>query len=401
MKKSWGIWFSIFVILILIPLIVAIVTGFWSVSAISVGLLFGFVLQKGDLCGASAMSEIIIFRDFSKIFGIWVAIVSSMVFFAILQLFGIIELAPKKFIWLNALVGGFIFGIGTVLAGGCISGCLYKGPSGNINSIVALLTIPVGVSAVDYGFLKNFHESLLKFTISGPNGEPLTLYSVTNLPYWLLVLFFLIITLLFALLYSKKEAKNKFTSKSKEKFSLLTKPWKPWQSGIAIGIIGMLAWLSSLPTGRNYPLGVTHGVSYLYQLVVEKNVQVVKGKTMSVLPSTVNQTQSQSQPVVPTPRKLNLWLMLLILGVVTGSFLSSKMTGNFAFLPKPPDEILIAAIGGFVVGVGAGIGTGCVIGNIISGWAMMSLSMFIFGITTLLGNWLATYVYLIGIGKAK
>lgn len=93
--------------------------------------------------------------------------------------------------------------------------------------------------------------------------------------------------------------------------------------------------------------------------------------------------------------------MMLIVGLLIGSFLSSKITNNFKLLPKPPEQTIISGIGAFIVGVGAGKGTGCVIGNIISGWAMMSLSMFIFGVMTLLGNWLATYLYLIGPRRAK
>jgi hypothetical protein len=39
---------------------------------------------------------------------------------------------------------------------------------------------------------------------------------------------------------------------------------------------------------------------------------------------------------------------------------------------------------------------GCVVGNIMSGYALMSVGNILFGITTLLANWAATYVYLMG-----
>ncbi|MEJ5286627.1 MAG: hypothetical protein CH6_1869 [Candidatus Kapaibacterium sp.] len=272
MNNNVKLWSLLFIVLLVIPLIISIYTNFWGISAISVGLLFGFALQKGDLCGSSSMSEVLLFKDYSKIFGLWVAIVSSMVFFAILQLLGVVELAPKKFIWLNALVGGFVFGFGTVLAGGCISGCLYKASAGNINSFVALLTIPIGIAAVDYGFLKPLQDYLLQFVINHPDGKPLTLYSVLGVPYWVLVILFVIITIWLGYLLKKKVKENQIKL-SKEGNSItrfITRPWKPWQSGIAIGMIGMLAWLSSLPTGRNYPLGVTHGVSYISKLLLKK-----------------------------------------------------------------------------------------------------------------------------------
>lgn len=404
-NNKWLVWFLVFILILILPTIVSIFTNFWGLSAISVGLLLGLALQKGDLCGSSAMSEVILFKDSSKIFGLWVSIVSSMVFFAILHQFGAVELAPKKFIWLNALVGGFIFGFGTVFAGGCISGCLYKAASGNVNSLVALLTIPIGISFVDYGFFNPLQERMLKFVINGTNGEPLSLYSITGFPYWSLTLIFIVITIAIAYFSGKKKKNDAMPIQKNAKtiVSFIRKPWKPWQSGIFIGFVGMLAWLSSLPTGRNYPLGVTHGVSYIYQFMIEKNVQVVTQKQISnpriqqvQQKQNIQQASSQQASSLPQPRKINFWLMMLVLGLIVGAFLSAKMTGNFKLLPKPPEQIVVAGIGGFIVGVGAAIGTGCVIGNIISGWAMMSLSMFLFGITTLLGNWLATYFYLIG-----
>ena len=46
------------------------------------------------------------------------------------------------------------------------------------------------------------------------------------------------------------------------------------------------------------------------------------------------------------------------------------------------------------MGVGAGLATGCVVGNILSGWALMSVGMFLFGIAVILANWITTYFYL-------
>jgi len=101
------------------------IAGLWVLTAIPIGVLFGFFLQKGDLCGASAISEVILFRDRRKLWGLWVAVVISMIGFAALDLLGWVKLNPKPLVWANFAIGGAIFGAGTVLAGGCVSGCLY------------------------------------------------------------------------------------------------------------------------------------------------------------------------------------------------------------------------------------------------------------------------------------
>jgi uncharacterized membrane protein YedE/YeeE len=140
----------------------------WVLTAIPIGLLLGFFLKKGELCGSSAMSEVILMKDKKKLFGFWLAIVTSMLGFAILDLLGLVNLAPKPMVWLSAITGGAIFGVGIVLGGGCVSGCLYKAATGNINSMASVLTIPLGVSLVWYGPLKKFSDYLRTFVIGAP-----------------------------------------------------------------------------------------------------------------------------------------------------------------------------------------------------------------------------------------
>ena len=99
-------------------IVVSAVTGLWVLTAIPIGFLFGFFLQKGDLCGASACSEVLLMRDGRKLFGVWVVIVVSMLGFAALDLLGWVTLNPKPLLWLSFLIGGVVFGAGTVLAFG-------------------------------------------------------------------------------------------------------------------------------------------------------------------------------------------------------------------------------------------------------------------------------------------
>ena len=131
--------------------VLAAYTGLWALTAIPIGFLFGFFLEKGDLCGASAFSEVLVMKEWQKTWGLWVAIVTAMAGFALLDLLGWVQLSPKPFLWANYLVGGILFGVGMVLTGGCISGTLYKAGVGHINSIAALLGIPIGIALVEYG----------------------------------------------------------------------------------------------------------------------------------------------------------------------------------------------------------------------------------------------------------
>ena len=375
--------------------VIAWLTGRWVLTAIPIGVLFGFFLQKGDLCGSSAFSEVVLARDWRKVWGLWIAIVVSMAGIAVGDLLGWIQLNPKPLLWASAIVGGIVFGIGMVLAGGCVSGCLYKGATGNLNSIVALLAMPFGIGMVEYGPLHGWFVDLKGARIPAADGGPVTLSSLTGLPFWLLALLILAATLVGTIVVGRGGGKGGDAGEPPDSHrarNLLTRSWRPWQAGIAIGLLALPAYLSSAASGRNYPLGVTHGVLFASVLMTDAPVQHVVG------PAPTAANPATGALVAPTPRKkIVWWLVLLVAGVMVGSNISGRMSGQARLLPKPPDQMLVAILGGLLVGAGAALATGCVIGNILSGWALMSVGMVLFGIVTILANWGTTVLYLRGL----
>ena len=120
--RSWKPLSIILLAFLIVVTVVSIITELWVLTAIPVGFLFGFFLERSDLCGSSAFSEVLMIRDRKKVAGIWVLIVVSMLVFSLGASLGWIRLNPKPLLWTSYLVGGIIFGVGMVLAGGCVSG---------------------------------------------------------------------------------------------------------------------------------------------------------------------------------------------------------------------------------------------------------------------------------------
>jgi uncharacterized protein len=377
--------------------IVAAVTQLWVMTAIPVGFLFGFFLQKGALCGASALSEVVVFRDRAKVAGLWIAIAVSMIGFAAIEAAGWVQLAPKPMIWVSALVGGLIFGVGTVLAGGCISGCLFKAAEGNVNSMAGLGGIALGIGIVETGPLHGLHVSMMANVVKAAGGKPVTLASLTGLPYWLLAVVIAGATGAVVMWRRQRRQPSRLRPDAVPK-PFLTRAWKPWQAGLAIGLLAVPAYLSSAATGRNYPLGVTHGVLQTYQVLTENNLKHVWRAPAALPAASAPASQSPLPPIPPAPpaKVINWWLVLVVLSLPLGSWASARMSGAVTLQPRPPEQTVIAFFGGVLVGIGAAFATGCVVGNILSGWALMSVGMLIFGVATALGNWAASYVYLIG-----
>ncbi|MFH2001812.1 MAG: YeeE/YedE family protein [Planctomycetota bacterium] len=402
--SSWKAYSLASLVGIVVVLALALVTRIWVLTAIPIGFLFGFFLQKGDLCGSSAFSEVIMMKDRRKVFGLWVVIVVGMAGIAALDLLGWVKLNPKPLTYLNYIVGGLIFGVGMVLAGGCVSGCLYKAGSGNLNSIVALAGIPLGVMVVEHGPLNSLFLSMKGMLIKTGDGEVMSLPNLLGLPFWVPTLFFGAATLL-AVWFFRKKTQSRTQETSIRGAALqrsLTRPWKPWVAGLAIGLLMIPAYLSSAASGRNYPLGVTHGVMQAELLLIDQNFKHVwKAESPSPPPavpasSDVFRAQAMAKDAKVQEKKVSWWLVALVLSLILGSFVSGRLSGQARLLPKPPDEVLIALLGGVLVGIGAAIATGCVVGNIMSGWALMSIGNVLFAIVAILANWATTYFYMMG-----
>jgi len=382
--------FALTVIAGLGVLAAAVMTGRWVLSAFPLGLLFGFFLQKGDLCGASAFSEVLLMRDGRKVFGVWVGIVVAMAGFAGAGLLGLAPLNPKPLLWVNDIVGGLVFGAGTVLAGGCISGCLYKSAMGNLNSIAALLTIPIGIAFVEHGPLTRWAANMKAIKTTAAGGGPVTLSSLSGLPFWSWALAIAGLTAGIVLLRGRKRGDGSVPPippvHGGRTPGPLSRPWKPWQAGLAIGLVVVASLFSSAAAGRNYPIGVTHGVLHVQELLTESSLIHVAGPV----------DKAPAPAAAPGARRINWWLVLVVFGTFFGSLASASLQGRVRLQPKPPEQVVTALGGGFLVGAGAAMATGCIVGNIMSGWSLMSVGMFLFGAAVVLANWATTYLFMMG-----
>lgn len=107
-------------------------------------LLFGFALgiinQRSRLCFVRAFREPFMTGDGEHAKAVIIALIISITGFSILKWTG---LRPEdtfvhSSFWLGSLVGGVIFGIGMVLAGGCGIGTLWRVGEGNVKLLIAL-----------------------------------------------------------------------------------------------------------------------------------------------------------------------------------------------------------------------------------------------------------------------
>ena len=192
--------------------------------------------------------------------------------------------------------------------------------------------------------------SLLK----GGNTSP-TLANVFGLDPWIFVLIISIV-ILAVLIWKRESGETKVKGTLYEKTFKIG--WNWWVTGVAIGIVGILAFLAF----KNYALGISGGWFGFLNALISGNLE-----------------------------KLN-WFTFLVIGVVLGAAIAAIIAGEFKLRAPSARRLLQQFIGGLIMGIGAVIGTACNIGHILSGIPQLALSSILGGTFIILGCWTTAYI---------
>jgi hypothetical protein len=108
----------------------------------------------------------------------------------------------------------------------------------------------------------------------------------------------------------------------------------PWPlAGLALGAVGVLAWVTGAPAGWPWGLSIT-------------------GPSRSLIESTV----------LGQPAAVN-WGTMMLVGVPLGTWLSARAGGAVAWRRSPWPELARRLAGGLLMGFGGTLAAGCNIGN--------------------------------------
>lgn len=375
------------------------------------GLAFGFVLQRSRFCFASAFRDLFLFGGSATLKGILAGMAVASVGFALLEskmvaLPGFGLLPPEAHLFplgLHLVVGGVLFGIGMSLAGGCVSGTLYRLGEGYAASYVALLGILVGLglAAHTWGF---WWERTIS---TGP---------VVWLPAYLGYAGALAVTLLgLAAVWvtlEVVEARRGFGGRAFPAAAVaaaagaagsspgaLSGPepagqvlrrrtaelgrrlfrdgWPVLVGGLLLGILNVYLYTAHMPWGVTGEL--SRWAVKLYALVGLEpgplpGADQLPGCTLTLGGSTL---LSHS--------------LMLDLGIVVGSLLAASLAGEFHWrLPRQRRRWVQSAAGGVLMGYGAAIAGGCTIGALFSAIPSLGLNGWLFGAALLVGAALGT-----------
>ncbi|MGM9923912.1 MAG: YeeE/YedE thiosulfate transporter family protein [Bacillus sp. (in: firmicutes)] len=337
--------------------------GQMIITGIICGILLGFVLQRGRFCIVGAYRDLFISRDSRMFLATFIIIAIQSVGVYLLLGNGNIVLETGPFPWLGTIVGGLIFGVGMVLAGGCATGTWYRAGEGLIGSWVALFGYMLGAAITKFGVLLPLADELTSY-----KARDAYIYETFHISPWVLVVLLIGIVGGLVIRELRKPKLAVFRLKPKKTglaHILFEKAWHPFVTAALIGLIAILAWPLSEATGRNAGLGITTPSAKILQFLVTGENALLD------------------------------WSVFLVLGIFIGSFIAAKGSGEFRF--RLPDKKTLGnnAVGGLTMGFGASIAGGCTIGNGLVNSALFAWQGWVAMACFLLGTGIAVYFTII------
>lgn len=319
-----------------------------AVTALAAGLAFGYCAQRGGFCLTRALSNLVLTGDGTIARAYLLALLVAILGTHLLTL-GLVEEIPiRPFHWVANLVGGFVFGIGMILSGGCAGSSWYRVGEGALGAWIVVLGFAMGATTTSVGLLRPVREVLQAREVL-VDGAPPTLYTVLGTGPWPVVV--VVVLVGGAALWLGRGAGEPEHGK-----------W-PWPvTGAAMGVVISAGWylsaLAGSPTGITFAANTGHLLTY---------------------------------PLVWYPNRVS-WGMLLLLGVPLGSALAAWRTGQFAWRVPAGFTGVQLFVAGLLMGIGALVAEGCNITQGLTNSATLALGSLTAFAAMLLGGWVALRV---------
>lgn len=134
-----------------------------------IGFGFGALIQRTGFCVMGSLSDAAGFGDTRRLRAWMLAIAIALIGTHLLEAYASLDLSQSRYLgprlnWLGHAAGGFVFGIGMVLAGGCASRNLVRAGSGDLRSLMVVLVIGVSAYATISGVMGYARASLANAT---------------------------------------------------------------------------------------------------------------------------------------------------------------------------------------------------------------------------------------------
>ena len=283
-----------------------------AIAGLVIGGAVGALMARGGVCFNTAVREAAFARRWRvlRIFAVAVAVQMLLLPGLIFEGVPVIRIGLYP---VSETVGGLVFGAGMALAGGCVTGILWRSGSGSVAAGLAVVGFGVGELVIRH----SGQQTLRRLDQTGPHSSTTTLYGLFHVRYTPLAIGLGAVALLALLAWSRKQAL--------------------W--GVALGALAAFAWVAADWVGYGYGLGFVGTAS-----AVQHSLDVGGVTSLS-------------------------FEVYLALGVIAGAVLGGQGTLR---VPSPA-RAGRAVAGGLLMGMGANTAHACNIGHGLTGIPLLSL----------------------------
>lgn len=343
-------------------------------GGLALGLVLGVVGQATRFCVRGAIADWVAFRGPGRLVAWLLAVAVGALAVQSLVSAGLLDAGrtiywSERFVWVSQLVGGVLFGVGMILAGGCPQRCLVKAGQGNLKAAVTLVLVAIAALMTLRGAFAPIRVGLLDAlgsTLAGPQDLGGVLGRALSLPPD---------ALRWALVGGLAAAAATLTWRMRSRIDT-----EHWLGGL---LVGLLVGASLLLTGS---------IGFLPEH--PETLEPAWLGTHSRRPEAL----SFSAPMGHALDLLTLWTdratvatfgVMLSLGVLLGSWASAKLRGEFHVESfSTPRELRDHAAGAVLMGFGGVTALGCSVGNGVTGLAMLSSGALVAVLGISAGAWL-------------
>ena len=359
-------------------------------------VLAGITLQRSRLCFASSFRDLFLFGSTKTLKSIILGLMTTSFLFifvmrSIIQNPTIGSIPADPYILpfgISTIVGGVLFGFGMVIAGGCVSGSLYRIGEGYIASLFSIIGVISGLIVLSLSW-EWWWDNLIS---NEPKIWLPKLFDMGYLGAFIVTLSLGISVYIGLTIYENKKGfkEYKISSKSKEFNTLKEKIFSPlftifktpWSMSMGVVILGII---STFLLVVSKPFGVTGELFSSANEIIKLTGFEPSTKGLSELGGCVANAAANSNYFSNS--------FAATYGIIPGSFLASKLSGEFKIrMPKNPVRLFQSFGGGLFMGYGAGLAIGCTLGSFFSAIPSMSLSGWLFGLSLSIGAFFGTKI---------
>jgi uncharacterized membrane protein YedE/YeeE len=349
------------------------------------GLVAGHLMFRSDYCMVGMLRDLFMFRNATMLRFLLVQLGLTLLLLELTRLSGGLSYVPPPLMKnanLSSVVGGAVFGLGMVLTGSCVVGCLYKTGAGNVLGLCAFLSMVAGATL--YAEISGWWNQATagwgvteNVTVAQSLGVDSLWVSVPLLALWLI-----------GVVVWQRRGKLVVSSVAQGYI-------QPWKTAVGMAVITIaLCVLTGMPMGIT-TMYVKMG-AWVEQLIIPDHVATTAyftGQGLHYVPPFMHQQVAGGAG--PQMDAIVALQLSVIVGILAGAFFSAKRVGEFCWIYRVPrTQYALSIAGGLLVGLGARMAPGCNVWHLMGGLPFLAWNSMLFAVGLVPGLWLGSKILL-------